>query len=1610
MHFEKTDSGQPIKLLWESAKELSLIGVLALVPQLSGKTLCIEDSGKLSLWDPDTREKIDGDNRNPWRGRWPPSIAMGFSADLGPEGQTETYLATDAGVFYVKTDRGKIHVEAVDLPGFYGPAASISRRNWKGTAFLWVTNLRGTIYSFQKNREGLWEPLRFHQESSRVALSTTVILENQSLMLIHVCRTREIIATTYSDDKPKKPKPIELLRNPGSEALPLPDLHGSQGVYPTQGEWCDWDASSQYLSYIEASTDDEGFLAEFLSGPETIPLAATTLGKPALPEELRKNLFLLVDSLVGCINRRCRDDADLHTELSLALIRWLRQLEDTFPEADQGARTVFSEAIHRARKWSLFGNAYSQQRDLRGPLRALAAPEGHEHLYDMELFVYRALLFSRHISTDSEQVVAPGDPSVPWGLALLESKGSETVFLGSSWGGRSVLAHQARISSLDRGEQWSLVTPDWAQTGPEADPFFCALYPNPKIPDDFPNTQWHSRSLILVEDATATKDSVLMLDAPAHLGPAEAQEFFRLTRFRFASEGATYEQLPSPERFGKTESVFSLHQLSKGLVFAGLAGSEGRAQFKLLRICKDYAISTLKGCLLPTEDGDRKWEKVISLTAAYPELDKGERNPIWSAALLEEDNSNGKYTIVIGCSDGQILRLALTVDGMTYECSPTQVGRLGTAVRALECRMTRSNRLRVFAGGADGTLIALEEARGELRFDSLWATNEQSPIARIHRLTLQDGLESAVLAVTRQGRLTLFSDVEMVEPRPGEQSDKEATSNPRFLRIPGERLGRFDLKDSVFASQKLSLRGGDSSHTPFCSLALATGAGAIRIATLHLPKRTRVRREEFKKLWKLWHAIVENDSLDNCRLPGALAFSVPSLTAAPVRLLLPSEKSSEEKENLPDEKRVPWQLQPLRKLAKELTNLSEPANNSPSPLRESLLQSLKYAYQLRDFELFKAIVRVSLRYVNARLYRWKHDEADISWYSELADCLTEVKSLWVGDPEDSDIRARIVIMKEWIAPSTYVALANLLEIKPDEADVAIQKHVKLIHEVFETGNARVALETLRALDFALTKARSSLPQRTDKESPLLRRLFQAIGAFASRAVHGTQGENGLAVSHEIARLYALGLHCAPSAAVALAHRMSEADLPDEFGAKVVNQFTLLSTLLYKTGAPPTLDKAEKLFKENFGLGKEKDVTADNPTDWNATLLERGKDFREILQWITNTTDQMLRNPENVQLFEIKEILARLKEHHPLDEKLGTETKKDDPFRHSANFWRSALEELTQKVSSSDLRTEAANSNSNVANLIPRSIRPSLVLNSTAMVEWCKDQIVRLDQMKESYKIFDPQRRQYKEALQGLRIAAEGLRTGAALQRNVVLGVLGHGLLENLDYHLLALWEVAQSLDPIQTWNWRPESEPGADQSTSGAFAVTVLSAIGRAEVSTRTLRNIQNLLMQRLTAKRDMTVEDLAQNSPEDISTWLPPSPEQRTKKWKFSDSAVAALHFAFRELRQNEKEYNNIRPGLLEIHQTSREERVCLKINFFPPDDDLVRKRLAEIKEFDMEQPAGLNPVGRGHSHGLGLYLSKLALAAVGWSFQIEYEKNSNTLAFKMEEADGKALASGDS
>src|SRR5205085_2869219 len=130
----------------------------------------------------------------------------------------------------------------------------------------------------------------------------------------------------------------------------------------------------------------------------------------------------------------------------------------------------------------------------------------------------------------------------------------------------------------------------------------------------------------------------------------------------------------------------------------------------------------------------------------------------------------------------------------------------------------------------------------------------------------------------------------------------------------------------------------------------------------------------------------------------------------------------------------------------------------------------------------------------------------------------------------------------------------------------------------------------------------------------------------------------------------------------------------------------------------------------------------------------------------------------------------------------------------------ALQALNRKLGGDDsdlLKSRAEEESELLLNRF-RPVRPEVVLCSAELTKWCQDQRKELDSWKSEYKIFDPQRSNYGRALSNLEHATAGFREGSALQRNIVISVLDHGMLERLDEHLLGLWEVAQALDPKET--------------------------------------------------------------------------------------------------------------------------------------------------------------------------------------------------------------------
>jgi hypothetical protein len=90
----------------------------------------------------------------------------------------------------------------------------------------------------------------------------------------------------------------------------------------------------------------------------------------------------------------------------------------------------------------------------------------------------------------------------------------------------------------------------------------------------------------------------------------------------------------------------------------------------------------------------------------------------------------------------------------------------------------------------------------------------------------------------------------------------------------------------------------------------------------------------------------------------------------------------------------------------------------------------------------------------------------------------------------------------------------------------------------------------------------------------------------------------------------------------------------------------------------------------------------------------------------------------------------------------------------------------------------------------------VVLQSHHLADWATRSVADLDDRYQENDLFEPEYSIFRATFERLRLAAGAFPGSASIQKNIVLGILEHGLLEDLDAHVLDLWEIARVLNPL----------------------------------------------------------------------------------------------------------------------------------------------------------------------------------------------------------------------
>lgn len=373
---------------------------------------------------------------------------------------------------------------------------------------------------------------------------------------------------------------------------------------------------------------------------------------------------------------------------------------------------------------------------------------------------------------------------------------------------------------------------------------------------------------------------------------------------------------------------------------------------------------------------------------------------------------------------------------------------------------------------------------------------------------------------------------------------------------------------------------------------------------------------------------------------------------------------------------------------------------------------------------------------------------------------------------------------------------------------------------------------------------------------------------------------------------------------------------------------------------------------------------------------------EVAHWFTELTRKLGTDPREIDLSDRE--LDKLKSQ--IDGLRGGSNASDpDLYAESRQFWANAVDGLRERLD--EVAPELGRSEENV--------RPEAVIASGVIAAWANEVIGDLDRRERNRELYVPELPIFRQIVADLKRAAREFPSSAAVQKNIVRGILGHHLLEDLDEHVLELREIAQALDPNMIERLpspeRDRTTERLDVSVASRFALYLVQRSLSAEGIPKNLRVLQTLLAERPGTDREETTTEELLRAYRD--RWNIPSSTIKLKK-----NEVAFLRLTLEELDQNQRKHSGVRPEPKisdSLPQISVLENTRIRLSFpfaiEEGDADLEASNLnrllalAEKEGGRLQAPWHPRPHGLVTSTGAGLYLANLAAAVVGWTLRID-------------------------
>ncbi len=1628
----------------------------------SGEILLLDQSCRICRWEA-ASVLVSPLPEAAWDSR---DVAPAFLNDIAyvgpPKGRFKDVrgliLSTDTGVYALDLRRGKRRSRRplrLPLPSagmFYMSATYVECGN---RAYMWLTNRRGDSYLFENGP--LTRTIDFRdwalgfsssglvQTNSQVMIALSWV-NGDAIWLAQASRNDRVRIHCFSEtsEGPAEEEDVfRLLQGPAREPKEvlkgLKDFlrrsAGLGGKAMATGNLPPYAVLAEVFEVLASDEKKQERLLEFLSAPVThaaealLKLSAEQKDGKEPWQHLLAAVKLWNLCLIGVVNRQ----PSPREECFLGILRFLRGLTAAFAEpplAIHRARLLpaIEEAIRLARKWGLYGEVNEVRQNLVVPLKILKDRRGQRSSWIDEL-TYSSLLFRRSYSVVLEDRSHQGQGHHAWALSTL-GVGAGTV-VAVSWrrGGIELKLIAGGTVSEARWHETPLSPPEPARDkGGEAGQY------------------GYSRDVLLFSaesESTKDEDVFYLLTATVTRSREETnlKDELRLWRGRLSRHSPEDVQwdLPSTlEGAGleRGESVFRFLDLGSGHLAVGLRGIRGRAKVVLIEIASTAAGKRLRlgmECELMPPPID----KPGSSTKDQKDLvaESSSQNRVWSLAKIER--TGRPPGLLAGCENGEIWQVSIEETGPDREWRLTcrgQVGRLAARVTALACRRL-GKKLRVFAGAQDGTVVCFQELswkkENEARFATLWATVEKEAICFIdvQPYGRGKGRFSLALAVAHNGMLAAIDD------RDSMRADDLGGEGrrPRRFPFPGIRRLRSHTGMACFAASTVEPRGWDTSEEgTWRYLVTASDSGELRVISLHYPRYTRERRDLFRAhLSRLWDiARLDGEGRpEYLRVVEAAYRGSRLLPLILVRWLLDPDFGETERD--PGEREQNrlvvkklletdrwWYPRLLRPLC-DVREAWEKPSVQAGRIAEGLRQLLHGAWRWGDVDLFQEVCLLALKRVNYWICdpdSEKAPEATRDLYFEVFRAIESSLQLWTG--ADQETRVRCTVAKNLVDGDTFLRLIERVVEQGKDSEESgkkspwfeiVGKRIEGVRQLVFKGDILVSLESLRAANHSLLRLCSRLSGVRDKEQsgltaipwPYFEGYFRQLVYGAAQAFRANPSLSD-ALLHEYSRTFALCLSACPEGAVRIANRLTEARLildplsKEDLFARIESQFSILEDSFGVTFLPglrrlvgeillrPNLENLNPIEMFEKSVGEEKPSWIHQPCAGIHRDLRELAEVYEILTFLMELERDLSTDARELNLTRegLKPILDQLR---------ASFRNSAGLYKHSLAFWTDALEDLLTGYQLPLQQSKA-------------KIRPEVVLFSSHLAKWAESWRSKLVRRYQEARIFQPQYKLFDQALLQLRQAAEGFALGAAVQKNLVVGLLGHHLLEDLDLHVLELREIARNLDPLvfEGDEGQPSREASVPEtvreersrSTESEFSALLVRRARRALSLPKNLRSLAKVLDPASREPRSgglfESIQELVSDEP---GSWRSTVNPEDGPKLEHQEHELLAL--VLRELDQNHQEHSGFGKATDDAERPNvswNPGRRAFTLKFpveGKANEDSWKRLRKQVKKLNLQQPCRPNPKATVASTGAGLYLSCLAAAMVGWTLSIKLHRD---------------------